>query len=307
MSEDLQAADLLQVEATPEPVEPVPVVMPGFRLKAERESQGHSIAEVSHALKFGIRQIEALEADNYDLLQGSTFLRGFIRSYARYLKLDDAPLLALLTVAAPPAQAEIVAPTNMGEAMTQPFIDRNQKWLMLGMALVVVLAVGAYWLTMNEKLANSNDTELSASKDKEDAAVAPQPTVVAPTPVAITPTAVPAQPPVPTPAPATPPAAPTAPVSAPVAPATPAAVKPISSEKPITLDFEGRSWVEIKDANQRIVFTGEYNAGTHQVATGKPPFQLWVGKVSAVRITYNEQKVNLQPFARDEVARLTLD
>jgi len=323
MSDELQVADLLEVEATPEPT---PVVMPGSRLKAEREARGLSLTEVAHTLKFGVRQIEALEADNYELLQGSTFLRGFIRSYARYLKLDDAPLLALLEVAAPPPQAEIVAPSNMGEASTQPFIERNQKWLMLAMALVVVLAVGAYWVTLNEKNAGTEVVEAPAVKEESapTPAAANQSSVVAPTPVAITtpaptvPAAVPTPPAAPaaaTPAPV--PAAAPAPTVVAPAPAAPAPVKPVApapaapvsaaGEKQVILDFDGRSWVEIKDANQRVVFTGEYGSGTHQVVSGKPPFQLWIGKASSVRVNYNEQKVNLQPYARDEVARLTLN
>ncbi|HTH39170.1 MAG TPA: RodZ domain-containing protein [Rhodocyclaceae bacterium] len=326
MSDEVKIEDLLQVEAAPEPATEsiveteglqaaAAVVLPGARLKAEREARGLSLTEVAHALKFGARQIETLEADRYDQLQGATFLRGFIRSYARYLKLEDAPLLALLEAGAPPPQAEIVAPTNMGEAMVQPFIERNQKWLMLAMALVVVLAVGAYWLTMNEKMTRGSEAESETVKDDATAQAAPAQPVMAPTPVAVAapapeapaaPVAPVAPPPVVTPVPQ---AAPAPVVPAPAAAATPvsaAAAQP-AGQKQISLDFDGRSWVEIKDATQRIIFTGEYSAGNKQVVTGKPPFQLWIGKVSAVRVVYNEQKVNLQPYARDEVARLTLD
>ena len=326
MSDEVKIEDLLQVEAAPEPVAEstvetedqqvtAAVVLPGARLKAEREARGLSLTEVAHALKFGARQIEALEADRYDQLQGATFLRGFIRSYARYLKLEDAPLLALLEAGAPPPQAEIVAPTNMGEAMAQPFIERNQKWLMLVMALVVVLAVGAYWLTMNEKMTHGNEAESEAAKEDASAQAAPAQPVVAPTPVAVAPAPVTqaapvapvAPPPVVAPAPV-PQAVPAPVVPAPAAAATSApAVAAPAGQKQISLDFDGRSWVEIKDATQRIIFTGEYSAGNKQVVTGKPPFQLWIGKVSAVKVVYNEQKVNLQPYARDEVARLTLD
>lgn len=325
MSDELQTADLLQAAAPTETN--TSADLPGSRLKAEREARGMSVSEVAHSLKFSVRQIEALEANRLDALQGATFLRGFIRSYARYLKLDDAPLLALLEASAPPAQAEIVAPTNMGEAVSEAFVERNQKWLMLVMALVVVAAVGAYWLTINEKAGEGE----SLAKEETPAETLAQPAVVAPTPVAVpapdAPAAVaasgtatapatlavaaaPAAPALPAPVPQTvvPPAAAKPATAAPAATvpaATPVAAK--ASDKQLTLDFDGRSWVEIKDANQKVVFTGEYGAGTHQVVSGKPPFQLWIGKASAVRVVYNEQKVNLQSHARDEVARLTLD
>jgi cytoskeleton protein RodZ len=313
-------------------------VMPGRRLKEVREARGISVAEVAHALKFGVRQVEALEADDYSNLQGATFQRGFIRSYARYLKEDPAPLLALLDVTAPPPEAEIVAPSNMGTATSEPFLQRNQRWVLLALALVAAAAVGAYWVTQKEAGAPSK-VETEATTAQPAAPADAQPTVVAPTPVPLTaPNAAPegssgapgAQAPLFPPAPTNPaaPATPVAPAAAPQAapapavPATPAArpaatvpaapvaatPAPVVAPAPkVVLDFDGRSWVEIKDASQRIVFTGEYGAGTHQVVYGKPPFQLWIGKTSAVRVSYNEQKVNLQPHTRDEVARLTLE
>jgi cytoskeleton protein RodZ len=313
-------------------------VMPGRRLKEVREARGISVAEVAHALKFGVRQVEALEADDYSNLQGATFQRGFIRSYARYLKEDPAPLLALLDVTAPPPEAEIVAPSNMGTATSEPFLQRNQRWVLLALALVAAAAVGAYWVTQKEAGAPSK-VETEATTAQPAAPADAQPTVVAPTPVPLTaPNVAPegssgapgAQAPLFPPAPTNPaaPATPVAPAAAPQAapapavPATPAArpaatvpaapvaatPAPVVAPAPkVVLDFDGRSWVEIKDASQRIVFTGEYGAGTHQVVYGKPPFQLWIGKTSAVRVSYNEQKVNLQPHTRDEVARLTLE
>ncbi|HEX5393814.1 MAG TPA: RodZ domain-containing protein [Rhodocyclaceae bacterium] len=316
--------------------------MPGRRLKEAREARSISVAEVAHALKFGVRQVEALEADDYSNLQGATFQRGFIRSYARYLKEDPAPLLALLDVTAPPAEAEIVAPSNMGTATSEPFLQRNQRWVLMLLALVAAAAVGAYWVTQKDGGMPSK-VETEATTTQSVASPDAQPTVVAPTPVPLTaPNAAPegsgaasgTQAPLfpPTPAapaaPAVPAAAPQA-APAPVAPAAPAAartpaptapaaavsaapvaVAPVAAPAPapkVVIDFDGRSWVEIKDATQRVVFVGEYGAGTHQVVYGKPPFQLWIGKTSAVRVSYNDQKVNLQPHTRDEVARLTLE
>lgn len=314
--------------------------LPGRRLREEREARGISLGEVAHALKFSLRQVEALEADDYSALQGATFQRGFIRSYARYLKLDAAPLLAMLDMAAPPVETEIVAPSNMGAAESEPFIERNQKWVLIALALVAVAAVGAYLLTKDLPLSSAKPEAEPAAA--QPAATEAQPTVVAPTPVPLgAPAASPEAPaaPVATPTPAAPAAtpatpAPSAPAAVPTpAPAVPAApatrapsaavpvapgvtaapaapAAPVATPSPapkLVIDFDGRSWVEVKDATQKIVLTGEYGAGTHQVVVGKPPFQLWIGKASAVRVNYNEQKVNLQPHARDEVARLTLE
>ena len=80
-----------------------------------------------------------------------------------------------------------------------------------------------------------------------------------------------------------------------------------AGERQIDLDFDSRTWVEIKDANNRVVLTGEFAAGTHQLAIGKPPFNVWIGKVSGVKVNYGDKRVDLTPYARDDVARLTLE
>ena len=66
----------------------------GDTLRRAREAQGLSVAEVANSLKLNPRQIEALESGRFDQLPGYAFTRGFLRNYARLLKVDAAPLLA---------------------------------------------------------------------------------------------------------------------------------------------------------------------------------------------------------------------
>src|SRR5512147_626254 len=68
----------------------------GAVLREAREQQGLSVADVANRIKFAPRQIEAMEADDYAQLPEATFVRGFVRSYARLLEIDAAPLLAAL-------------------------------------------------------------------------------------------------------------------------------------------------------------------------------------------------------------------
>lgn len=66
---------------------------PGASLKAAREKLGLSINDVSIATKISLRVLKALEAGKVDELPAASFTRGFIRSYAAYLKIDSAPIL----------------------------------------------------------------------------------------------------------------------------------------------------------------------------------------------------------------------
>lgn len=65
----------------------------GSILKKERERKGTSLHEVGMALKINPKTLMAIEEGDPSKLPARTFLRGFIKSYAVYLKLDPAPVL----------------------------------------------------------------------------------------------------------------------------------------------------------------------------------------------------------------------
>ena len=66
----------------------------GEILARTRAARGFTLEDVAQQLKFGSRQLEALEQDRFDRLPSGTFARGMVRSYARLLKLDADALLA---------------------------------------------------------------------------------------------------------------------------------------------------------------------------------------------------------------------
>jgi cytoskeleton protein RodZ len=66
----------------------------GGALNIARESQGLTIQDVAKQLRLGVRQIEALETDNFAILPEATIVKGFIRNYAKLLKISSEPLIA---------------------------------------------------------------------------------------------------------------------------------------------------------------------------------------------------------------------
>jgi cytoskeleton protein RodZ len=66
----------------------------GEHLKREREMRGVSLEEVSAATRISTRFLEAIESDKWESLPGGVFNRGFIRSVARYLGLDEDSMVA---------------------------------------------------------------------------------------------------------------------------------------------------------------------------------------------------------------------
>ena len=78
----------------------------GAALLAERRRQGLSLGDISRQLKLSVRQVEALERDDYSGFSGPVFVHGFIRNYAKLLNLDpDRLIRAADQILNPPALA----------------------------------------------------------------------------------------------------------------------------------------------------------------------------------------------------------
>lgn len=74
---------------------------PGAQLAAQREAMGLSVEHISDQLKLAPRQVVALEAGDYASLPNMAVVRGFVRAYAKVVKLDPAPLVAMIAVVSP--------------------------------------------------------------------------------------------------------------------------------------------------------------------------------------------------------------
>jgi cytoskeleton protein RodZ len=268
----------------------------GLQLAAARQSCNLSVADVAHQLKLSPAQVEAMEAGEYQRLPGAVFVRGFIRNYARLVKLDPEPLVAQAEQrlpAPPPAVPELASPADIPFPSGREF--RWQKYA-LG-ALLIVAALVAF-----EFYGSSSDTTPDVTV-KSRPGVVPQPAgdaATAPAASGVTQGAAASE------AEPKPPA--TAPTQAPVSAASTAAnAERKPGEHRVRLVFEKESWVEIRDRNGRRIFSQLNRAGTTQEVTGPPPLTLVVGNASGVRLTHNDNPVNLAPHTNVNVARLTLE
>ena len=66
----------------------------GESLQREREMRGVTLEEISEATKISVRFLKAIEAENFSALPGGVFTRSFVRTYARYLGLDEERVMA---------------------------------------------------------------------------------------------------------------------------------------------------------------------------------------------------------------------
>jgi cytoskeleton protein RodZ len=76
-------------------------VTPGAFLAAKRGERGLSLQQVASATQIRPEFLSALEADEPELLPAPVYARGYLRTYARYLGLDEESLVARLHQPAP--------------------------------------------------------------------------------------------------------------------------------------------------------------------------------------------------------------
>ncbi|MGE5169100.1 MAG: helix-turn-helix domain-containing protein [Rudaea sp.] len=120
----------------------------GAKLRAAREAAGLSVDAVAQQLKLAPRQVKALEDDDWQRLPGRTFVRGFARNYARFVRLDPEAVLALLpapeTTPALERPALAASPRAMGEIPVERVARPSALRWLIPLLVIVVIAFGGY-------------------------------------------------------------------------------------------------------------------------------------------------------------------
>ena len=286
----------------------------GAELSAARQERGLGLQEVAQQLKFGLRQLEALEADRFDELPGGTFARGMVRSYARLLKIDPDPLLARLA-----GRFDAPDSNQLAARFSQPvpFSDagRRSTLVYFGLSLAILVVVGGVaYQWQRDRSAPQQQMAFVKPKAAEAPARKPAPPAVEekkplevkkPVPVAeekkteekrveekrVEEKKVAEKKP------------------APVVQTAAAAVPPAASAgvHRIVMRVEtDEAWLEVTDGSGRQLVSSLNRAGAQRIVQGRGPFTFVIGNASHVRIEHNGREFDLKPHTRVEVARFTI-
>jgi len=268
---------------------------PGRILAELRAERKLSVTDVAQRLKYGVRQIEALEAEEFDRLPGATFVRGMVRGYAKLLETDPEPILSALDQRYIPSEVDLdlrdhgIPFAKSGKRGTRIYA------VLLAIVLLVLAGVLYEWHTgafPGVRLGSSTPPPVQKQAQAAEPEPAPAPREE-PKP--------PAAPLVAASAPETT-VAPQAPASPP-----PAAQAPAGGEGRLRLEFSGESWVEIRDKDGKMLMSQLNPVGSRRIVSGPAPLSLVIGNAANVRLTYNDKPIDLKPYIQIEVARLILN
>jgi len=280
----------------------------GQTLAAERERQGLSRSDAAQRLHMSAYQIEALETADYSRLPKGTFLRGFVRNYAKVLGLPADTIMPMLAEDGPrEGRPGIVVPTQnirfdpIGDRLQNPYV----KAAALAVVAVAIAFAAMYWWLFIRTAPLAHHTTESIPVAVENLQ-APVTTAAAP--------------------PAEPPKAEVAKAEAKPAPAPkpePVKADPVKADPPkvaaaapvpvpegssvLKFRFHGESWVEIRDVRGKLLFSKLNAPGSEAEVTGKPPFNVIIGNAPEVKVFYNDREFDLEPHTKVAVARFTLE
>lgn len=273
---------------------------PGRAIVRAREARNMTTADVAQHLKFGTKQIEALEADDYSKLPGNTLVRGMIRSYAKLLQIDPAPLLEAHSRRHIPSEVTVDL-----RSKRIPFPDGVKRstrtyGLLTVVILLVVIGVAYEW-RMTPDGGPTALVFVSPAQSVNDVVQMKKPESVA--------------------LPAMPVVASSVSIDGKLADQSLTGLEPevavtsvklakipkLGDLRRIDLEFDKDSWVEIKQGDGRTLLSQLNVGGTRQILEGKPPFAVVIGNAPAVRLRYNDEPVDLRPHFKVDVARLTLE
>jgi len=244
------------------------------------------------------RKLELLESDQFDQLPDATFTRALAQTVCRTLKIDAAPILALL----PPPKGHRLE--QVAEGLNTPFRERPGRlepkdrasvaspalWI-AGLIVVLTLAMYAMpasWLPFGSS-----------------AVTRPRPVDVATAPAVVTQTVatsiVPASA-----ADSSPAALPATAASEPALATEPDVVTAVAASGVLQFRASAQTWVEVTDARGQSLISRVLLPGESVGLDGVMPMKVRIGNAAVTQVVFRGQPLELAAYTRDNVARLDL-
>ena len=282
----------------------------GEQLKHLREQKNLSVQDIASRLNLEARIIDAIENNDFEMLSAATYVRGYLRSYAKILGVDPETIISSYNRGAPEPPEIIPEVKHTTQTSSS---DKPVKAFTYLITLVLVMLLVAWWQSnfiVDNMNFSGNDNEreqepeagygLSYSFPVIEHSALPFYRDIEATEVEITVTED-AKPVVQTDkndnalANDEEKAYPTS--------VTTGSAGPDSLVLSLTMDC----WIEITDALENRVYIGLAHAGQILSLNGTAPFNMLLGVIQGVSIEFNGEPFDTKAFATTGIARFSLD
>ena len=287
----------------------------GARLKAERERRGLSSQKAADELHLDGWVVAALEAEEYERIGPSVYVKGHLKRYAALLGLPSTEVMASYESRARAPNMPSSQPANVRLSTNSADVSNLPLPQIAGTVAAVLLVLGVLWwkpwhqrgappptkeLPATPRAAYTDSAALAGAAITPGASMTTVPAVLmAPPPAALGT--------VPSVGGASAALSP-APVSAAPLPSVPAAAEPNATagigRAHLRLSFSADSWVDVHDAAGLRVFAGNVRAKSVRTMAGAAPMRVYLKSASAVQLQINNRAVAIAPqFVVGDAAR----
>ncbi|WP_299686640.1 cytoskeleton protein RodZ [uncultured Vibrio sp.] len=297
----------------------VPAMEAGTLLKNKRESLGLTQKQISDRLKLRLTLIQQIEENQFESDQVATFMRGYIRSYAKYVNLDEKLVLNALRHSGDAQHQEQEMLSFSRKTKTE---KHNSRIMILTWSIFAVIAgISSLWWwqnqqqdTLSQSLIDSESSQELLVKDSlnseftsldvidaeqsaagssaiegevemleaETSDGASQVDEVNTTQVS------------------------EVEAEAVESVAAPEIVEPAAVANELAMQFSADCWIQVKDATGKTLATGIKKAGQSLNLSGTTPYKVVLGAPEGVSMTFASEPVDLSGYTSGKVARITL-
>ncbi|EOW0802009.1 cytoskeleton protein RodZ [Vibrio parahaemolyticus] len=300
----------------------------GTLLKNKRESLGMTQKQVADRLRLRVSVIEDIENNRFESQQVATFTRGYLRSYAKFVGLDEKVVLVALEQTADVKPKEQEIEMQSFSRKTKHEKHNSRIMLLTWVIAIVIIGISAAWWWQNQQenslaqvVAEANvETSQPSADEIADIDLMTEEELIASTPaelVASNNTASESESSINA-------AQTDEVVSAETEELTteatqePVAVieaaEEVQDASPVvpegmtllTMKFKADCWIQVKDTNGKTLVSGTQKPGQDVELTGKAPFKVILGAPEGVTMTFASEPVDLSGYTSGKVARFTL-
>ncbi|HBB9945943.1 cytoskeleton protein RodZ [Vibrio parahaemolyticus] len=298
----------------------------GTLLKNKRESLGMTQKQVADRLRLRVSVIEDIENNRFESQQVATFTRGYLRSYAKFVGLDEKVVLVALEQTADVKPKEQEIEMQSFSRKTKHEKHNSRIMLLTWVIAIVIIGISAAWWWQNQQenslaqvVAEANvETSQPSADEIADIDLMTEEELIASTPAELaasnntasessinaaqTDEVVPAETEEST----------TEETQEPVAVIE--AAEEVQDASPVvpegmtllTMKFKADCWIQVKDTNGKTLVSGTQKPGQDVELTGKAPFKVILGAPEGVTMTFASEPVDLSGYTSGKVARFTL-